>query len=51
MPGLGDGVIPETDNLGDQVCVDCGYKAPPLLFDDKAAYEAFASGAAQQSKS
>jgi hypothetical protein len=42
MPGFADGLVPETDNLGEWVCRRCGLRAVPLVFDDKDAYLAFA---------
>lgn len=42
MPGFGDGIIPETDNLGEFACDQCGLRAIPILFDSTQDYEAFA---------
>ncbi len=41
MPGLEDGVVPETDNLNQYVCDECGLKANPIEFTREADYEAF----------
>ena len=43
MPGLADGVVPETDNLQDWVCRS-GHRTTPLEFVDPADYEAFRQG-------
>ena len=41
IPGLSDGVVPETDNLAEWVCHECDLKAVPLEFEDKHALRAF----------
>ncbi len=41
IPGLADGVVPETDNLGAWVCRACGWQDIPVEFEAKADYEAF----------
>lgn len=40
-PGFADGLVPETDNLGDWVCRTCGLRAIPIEFDDEASYRAY----------
>ena len=42
IPGLRDGIIPETDNLGEWTCARCDLRATPLYFDDVDDYAAFA---------
>lgn len=42
MPGLSDGIVPETDNLAEYVCAR-GHKMTPLEFDADADFEAFAA--------
>ena len=41
IPGLGDGVVPETDNLMLWVCRACGWQGTPLELDDEASLRAF----------
>lgn len=41
IPGVGDGVVPETDNLAEWVCQECDLKAVPLEFADKHDLRAF----------
>jgi hypothetical protein len=42
MPGFSDGIIPETDNLGELVCERCDLRAVPLEFEYVSDYETFA---------
>lgn len=48
MPGLADGVVPETDNLNEFVCAACGLRAIPLEFDREEDLRAFQRSVAQR---
>lgn len=41
VPKFKDGIVPETDNLGDWVCNACGVRGIPLEFDERTDHEAF----------
>lgn len=43
MPGFGDGIVPETDNLAEYVC-HRGHRMTPLEFEVDADYVAFRDG-------
>lgn len=48
MPGFGDGIVPETDNLQEWVCEN-GHKMTPFEFDDAVDFEAFRKGVGEGS--
>lgn len=41
VPKFKDGIVPETDNLNDWVCDECGRRGIPLEFERKDDYQAF----------